>query len=88
MTNEQIKAPKLWAIITSHSEVPGDHLILMTQPTEPTDAEVGEVIVAAGFEHEELESTSVTHCFDVEHWLKQYDNRRALMRWIAEGGLS
>jgi len=88
-TPEQLKpVSKLWIAIISHSEVPGDHIILMCQATEPTDTEVGEEIVRHGHSREDIDSISVTHCFDMEHWLKHYDNRATLARWIAEGGMS
>lgn len=84
-----MSAPKLWAVITSHSEVPGDHLILMCQPTEPTDKEVlAAVRRRGGYKKEDTDCLTVTHCYDVEHWLQHYDNRAVAARWITERGTS
>jgi hypothetical protein len=81
--------PKLWTVITSHSEVPGDHLTLMCQPTEPTDEEIFAHMVDKGrTSQDDIDSLTVTHCYEMEHWLKNYDNRATLARWIAEGGMN
>lgn len=78
----------LWVVITEHADVPGSHLVLMTQPKEPTDEEVRRFYTKHGHSREDVKSIRVTHCFGMDHWLEQFDNRRAIARWIAEGGMS
>lgn len=75
---------KLWAILISHSEVPGDHLIFMHQATEPTDEEVSGLLLRKEYPRSDLDCLTVTHCYDVEHWLAAYPESDAAFEAFAE----
>jgi hypothetical protein len=60
----------------------------MTRATEPTEADVLKHIARdQSLAAWDLASITVTHCFDMQHWLRQYGNKRALTAFVATGAL-
>ncbi len=77
----------LWIVTATHGDVPGEHLLMLCQPTEPTEKQVRAVYLSFGHLPSDVKLISVSRAFDMQFWLSQFNNQRALAEFIADGGM-